>query len=301
MASLERAERFGGVGLLGVPTFDFFVWALDNYARGELLMNLREQLPPWLLNPACVFGCMCSGLALLYLSHQRQLQRILARPSPLVDVDQYRSKEHPGWLRPLLWVVVGALIAAPALALAYTLAYKGTVPLQAHLQAPPICKTVDCFPPRPKSVIPKSQPPTVINAPNGIGIAGGQVTNPTVNNYGAPPMEIKFSAESVTSTKSEFPYETKVTISTSVGYTPVSLAILCDVALAPDVTFDFGTNGMALFSPSSGLALEDNKIALVKFGGTAVSEDSPLYVHLWSKEPLHVLKVVQVRVRQRPS
>ena len=41
------------------------------------------------------------------------------------------------------------------------------------------------------------------------GVTAGQI------NLGPPPMEIKFSAESVTSTKSEFPYETKVTISTS--------------------------------------------------------------------------------------
>ena len=146
MASLETAERIGGVGLLGVPTFDFFVWALDNYARGELLMGLREQLPPWLLNPAFVFVCMCAGLALLYLSNQRQLQRIIARPSPLVDVDQYRRKEHPGWLGPLLWVAAVALVAAPVMALAYTLAYKGTVPLQAHIKAPSICKTIECWP-----------------------------------------------------------------------------------------------------------------------------------------------------------
>src|ERR1022692_1283975 len=146
MASLEKTERIAGVGLVGVPTFDFFVWALDNYARGELLMTLREQLPPWLLNPAFVFVCMCGGLALLYLSHQQQLRRILARPSQLVDIDEYRGKERPGWLVPLLWVAFGALIAAPALAFAYTLRYKGALPPQAHLRPPPICKTADCWP-----------------------------------------------------------------------------------------------------------------------------------------------------------
>lgn len=127
------------------------------------------------------------------------------------------------------------------------------------------------------------------------GITAGQI------NIGPPPMEIKFSAEAVPSTKSDFPYETKVTIFTTVAYTPVSLAVVCNVALAPDVTFDFGPNGSALFSPSSGLSLEDNKVALVRFGGTAISEDTPLYVHLWSKEPLQVLKVVQAKIKQRPS
>jgi hypothetical protein len=126
------------------------------------------------------------------------------------------------------------------------------------------------------------------------GITAGQI------NLGPPPMKIKFSTESVTSTKPEFSYETKVIISTSVNYTPVSLAIICDVALAPSVSFDFGPNGATLLGVSSGLALEDNKVAWVKFGGTAVSEDYPLYVHVWSKEPLHVLKVVPARVKQQP-
>jgi hypothetical protein len=184
---LEKAERFGGVGLLGVPTFDFFVWALDNYARGELLMNLREQLPSWLLNPAFVFLCMCGGLALLYLSHQQQLRRILARPSPLIDVEQYRGMERPGWLVPLLWVSLGALVAAPVLALAYSLLYKGTTPpLYSSLQPPSICKTADCFPPRPKPT--GKIAPSVINSPTcpggvcaGHDVNGPVTVNPPVN------------------------------------------------------------------------------------------------------------------------
>src|SRR5260370_25588191 len=134
MASLEKAERFGGVGLLGVPTFDFCVWALDTYARGELLVELHEHLPRFLLNPAFVFLCMCSGLGLLYLSHQRQLQRILTEPSQLVGVDKYRKNEKPGWLLPLVWVFGGALMAAPLLAVVYSLAYKGTPPVLSQLR-----------------------------------------------------------------------------------------------------------------------------------------------------------------------
>lgn len=150
LESRERVERFGGVALLGIPTFDFFVGVLDTYGRGELLMNLREQLPSWLLNPAFVFLCMSGGLALLYASHNDQLRRIFAMP-PLVGVEQYRKKERPGWLLPLLCVAFGALIAAPGLALKYSLAYKGTTPPapRAHFIVPTPCKTADCFASKP--------------------------------------------------------------------------------------------------------------------------------------------------------
>jgi hypothetical protein len=143
-------ERIGGVGLLGVPTFDFFVWALDTYTRGELLVELHEHLPRFLLNPAFSFLCMCAGLGLLYLSTKRHLQRILATPAKLVGVDEYRKNEMPGWLLPLLWVFVSAAVITPLLALAYSLAYKGNPPEPPHLVARKICKTVDCYPPTPQ-------------------------------------------------------------------------------------------------------------------------------------------------------
>jgi hypothetical protein len=153
---------------------------------GELLVNLRAHLPPFITSPTFVFVCMWGGLGLLYLSHQQQLHRILTEPSRLVGVDDYRDKERPGWLLPLSWVTLAALVAAPVLALAYSLAYKGTPP-QITLQAPPrICKTVDCFPHPSKIVVPK--PPIVVNAPGGIPIVGntGIVNNPVVNNFVPP-------------------------------------------------------------------------------------------------------------------
>ena len=192
MASLEKAERLGGVGLLGIPAFDFFVWALDTYARGELLMSLSGQLPGWLLNPAFMFLCLCGGLGLLYLSHQRQLQRILTRPSKLVGVEQYQEQE-PSWLLPLLCVALIALVAAPILALGYSLAYKGTLPPHAHLHPlhPVICKTADCFSSEPKPAV-STEKKTIINAPGGIPIIDnrGTVNNPTVNNFGPVPRRL---------------------------------------------------------------------------------------------------------------
>jgi hypothetical protein len=54
-----------------------------------------------------------------------------------------------------------------------------------HLETNPITQ------PKPKEGQNRSAPSTVINAQNGIGISGGEVTNPTVNNYGPPQRTIE--------------------------------------------------------------------------------------------------------------
>jgi hypothetical protein len=58
------------------------------------------------------------------------------------------------------------------------------------------------YPITPPKTSDSSQPPQpTINAPNGIGISGGQVTNPTVNNY-APPQRVLDPATSQRFTQS---------------------------------------------------------------------------------------------------
>jgi hypothetical protein len=287
MPSLEKAERIGGVGLLGVPTFDFFVWALDNYARGELLMNLREQLPTWLVNPAFVFVCMCGGLGLLYLSHQRQLLRILTRPSQLVDVEQYRDKERPGWLLPLTWVALGALVAAPMLALAYSLAYKGTPPLQAHPQTPPpICKTADCFPARPK-VIPVA-PPTIVNAPGGIPIVGnkGTVNNPTVINQ-VPKLELTPTQIVVPSDQVGF-VKTLITVVPNKDVTPPFNVILkFDIPPKSVGVWISGAGGISVGGPGAVSSGTDQVIPL----GTGFTPKHALLLTVYSMSPIKLLDI----------
>jgi len=77
MASLEGSERVAGATLLSVPAFDFFVWALDNYARLELAVKLHEALPPLIVSPTTGFVCMCLGLGLLYLSQKAHSARVI--------------------------------------------------------------------------------------------------------------------------------------------------------------------------------------------------------------------------------
>ncbi|MFZ0334898.1 MAG: hypothetical protein WAL69_12250, partial [Candidatus Acidiferrales bacterium] len=56
-------------------------------------------------------------------------------------------------------------------------------------------------------------------------------------------------------------------------------------------------SGGAFFNVSQGTDANDKKLAFVKFGGTAVTPDSPLYIFLWSNEPLHVLQVKPANIR----
>ncbi len=55
MAVEETSERLGGAVFLSVPAFDFFVYALDNYARLELLVTLHDKLSAFLVSPLTGF------------------------------------------------------------------------------------------------------------------------------------------------------------------------------------------------------------------------------------------------------
>jgi hypothetical protein len=184
MASVEQAERIGGFTLLGIPVLDSAIFALDNYARVELLVRLHDVLPSFLTNPIFVFVCLCLGIALLDRSYKQQMKRISSRHSVLVGVDSYRDEKAHGLLWPFLFVCGGIVIATPLLALAYSLAYKGTAPVVRLSPSSPtsICRTADCFPhPKPPIYSPPKQ-----NCPNGgICIGGNNTGNASVtNNYG---------------------------------------------------------------------------------------------------------------------
>jgi hypothetical protein len=129
IAAIEQAERLGGAGLLGVPAFDAFVWLLDTYARGDLLISLHERLPSVLPNPSIGFLCMCAGLGLLYMSHKRNVASLRRSGRRIVDSGGVEyQKTGPRWVRPVVIVFIVALVAAPLLAVAYSLAYKGNPP-----------------------------------------------------------------------------------------------------------------------------------------------------------------------------
>jgi hypothetical protein len=132
MSQAERGARTGGAVLVGVPVFVYFVWILDNCARGELLVELHDYLPAFLTNPAFAFLCLCSGLGLLHNAHRRQVAAMLqahdaARVLTSEGV-QYVPTVKPRWIWPVAIVILAALLAAPGLALMFSLAYHGDPP-----------------------------------------------------------------------------------------------------------------------------------------------------------------------------
>lgn len=133
----ERTERVVGFTLLGVPVFDAAIFALDNYTRLELLVKLHEVLPAFLLNPVFIFVCLCLGIVLLDRSYKQQIKRLSSESSGLVGVEAYRQNKTQGLIRPFLLVCLLVLLLTPALAIIYSLAYKGTPPMEAHIPSHP--------------------------------------------------------------------------------------------------------------------------------------------------------------------
>jgi hypothetical protein len=102
-----------------------------------------------------------------------------------VGVEAYRQNKTQGLMRPFLLVCLLVLLLTPALAIIYSLAYKGTPPMEAHIPPQPICKTADCFPPRAQL---KATSRTLVNSPNcpngvcaGHDVNGPVTVNPPVN------------------------------------------------------------------------------------------------------------------------
>ncbi|HVA18117.1 MAG TPA: hypothetical protein VMV59_10455 [Candidatus Dormibacteraeota bacterium] len=188
MDGIETTQTAGGAGLLGVPAFDFFVWALDTYARGDLLMSLHEHLPPLLLNPGVGFLCLCGGLGFLYMAHKRQVASLRKQSTKrVVDYSgtEVQSATKPNWIMPVIAVFLLALIATPILALGYSLAYTGNPPKSSPAPNPPSF----AYEKTPNALKKTGRQHLVIRniltatAPNGIANTAPNLGTQTVNNF----------------------------------------------------------------------------------------------------------------------
>jgi hypothetical protein len=149
--------------------------------------------------------------------------------------------------------------------------------------------------------VPPQTSTTINSAPNGIAISGGNVRNPTVNNYGPPPVEMRWSVRDVippmsdgsdTPTPSQFKFEQEVTVMVSARYTPVSIGVLCDSHLE-DVNGFLRTTTVA-FNKTDGIAA-DGKTAFTYFEGSPATPQQPLLIHIWANQQFKVLQVSQAR------
>jgi hypothetical protein len=180
-----------------------------------------------------------------------------------------------------------------------------SIPAGKPIKKPDRIHTNPIAPSKPKEENGQSPPSTVINAPQGIGISGGNVNNPTVNNFGPLPVQFHWSVRDIVPPRddddeanpslSKFKYEKEVTVNVSAPYTPVSIGIICDSHLEKVHAF-LKQITMAL-DEAQGIDTSGEK-AYVYFAGSPATPDEPLIIHIWANQPFSVLQVGQAKINR---
>jgi hypothetical protein len=154
-------------------------------------------------------------------------------------------------------------------------------------------------PPSP-SPTPSESPQTTINVPNGIGISGGNVENPTVNNFGPPPVRLTLTQvrdviPPAASGQSEYKYEKELTVSVSGSYSPVSVGVLCDKPLkAINGSVNAGGSFGNIYM---GMDAGRPNLGLVYWEGVAATPSRPVMIRVWADEPFSVKEVGPVKIK----
>jgi hypothetical protein len=132
---------------------------------------------------------------------------------------------------------------------------------------------------------------TTAIAPNGIAISGGNVTNPTVNNFGPPPLQLSWSVSDLPSQEASS-FAKTVTVKSNVYYAPVNVAIFCDTEV----------DGVSPTGASMGVVIgninNDKKSWWVRLSSPPITPDSPLTVLVKSSRPFNVVSVRKVATKQ---
>ena len=124
-----------------------------------------------------------------------------------------------------------------------------------------------------------------VSAPNGIAIGRDNYGNPVVNNYGPPPLALKWSQQEVPSDKKELPFRVMVQITPNVEWHPVSMAIICDHAIRE-------VHPVGLFSYlEAGPTVESDAVAFVSYKDPGLAANSAQTVYIFSDQPFKVLDV----------
>lgn len=132
------------------------------------------------------------------------------------------------------------------------------------------------------------------SAPNGIAIGGGNVTNPTVNNFGPPPITVTWKANDAPSLRPEYRYMKDVVVSVSATWQPVSLGVICDSEIG--MVFANFASGGAFSNDREGVEVNNHKIGYVYFKTQPLTSDEPLHIYVFSNQPLSILDVRQATI-----
>jgi hypothetical protein len=130
------------------------------------------------------------------------------------------------------------------------------------------------------------------NAPYGIAIAGGTVTNPTVNNYGSPAVQLTWSVADAPAEAPAGKFAKAVQVKSNTSYSPIFIAIVCDseienlspIGISMDIHIGYLNN--------------DKKNWFLRIGNPPITPDSPLTVIVVSKTDFNVLAVAMMKVKQ---
>jgi hypothetical protein len=196
MADTRREKALESIALpLGETLFcvQIFKWAIeriDQWEKLEVLVSLHRYVPffaSWWFTPVAI----CAGLALLEIARRRDFQQALDSYKTVV-LDQHSNPARKDIrvsrrvVSATLACAAAALVCAIITASIWLATYHPANPVIANI-GPPI--GWDRLTPRSKPLFSHNRTLTpsapIINAPNGIAIGGGNVVNPTVNNFGA--------------------------------------------------------------------------------------------------------------------
>lgn len=140
----------------------------------------------------------------------------------------------------------------------------------------------------------QSPAPTVNYAPQGFAVSGGTLIQPTINNFGPPPLQV-----SVDVTEGQpgygYAYAKSITLHSNGSYSPVSLGVFCDADIDSIVPM-----GVILSLVVGQFSQGDKKAWYVTFDSPAVTPERSVVIEVLSKNPFNVIDVKRVRLHFQP-
>jgi hypothetical protein len=301
MPKIGTVEFTLGEFLTFSGVLDAVISTIDHYSRWEFVANLQQHIPI-IGHPITPVALVVIGLILINRSNSRLIKDAIegTNRAQLAGADGKLILNVPKGLGvATTYAVIGsAILLAVAISIIWLFTHKLAIPqiTQKKIYVPPICKTVDCFPQKPKSTRPTINAPF---CPNGICPTAPNYRTQTVNN-GPPPVKFDWRQQSidppdlVPEKRTAFKYEQRVVVHVNERYSPVSVGVICD---GPISEITGGLAGVAeQIGPLEVIDANDNKKGAVYWQGSPGTPQQPIIISIWSNEPFKVLDVVQANI-----